>query len=84
MKRFSDHCHGCFCPSYTLPDNCKCNCHDSLRHMMKVTGMTIDEIKIECNRIKNKIENNPLAEFQYDAWKIRHGKYVNKETAKYK
>jgi len=52
--------------------------------MMKVTGMTIDEIKIECNRIKNKIENNPLAEFQYDAWKIRHGKYVNKETAKYK
>jgi hypothetical protein len=84
MKRFSDHCHGCLCPSYTLPDNCKCGCHESLKQMMKVMGLSLDEVKKYIKEFEEQIENNPITEMRYEIWKIMHGKQVNKETAKFK
>jgi len=50
---------------------------------MEQTGWTLEKAVAECIRIKNDIENNNLTELKYELWKIKHGRHINNETAKY-
>jgi hypothetical protein len=80
-EKFADECMQCFCPRYTLNEECHCGCHRALKMFMSVRGMTLEEAKAFFIKDFEYTEANPD---EYDQWMEKHGQYGTKEDEKLK